>query len=81
MAAITIRRLDDALKQSLRVQAAKNGRSMEEEAREILRSSLNRPAPPLLNLGERIRRHILPLGGVELELPLREPVPEPPVFE
>ena len=36
MASLTIRNLDDAIKQRLRVQAAHHGRSMEEEAREIL---------------------------------------------
>src|SRR6476661_193755 len=36
MASITIRQLDDDLKQRLRLRAARNGRSMEEEARIIL---------------------------------------------
>ena len=37
MASITIRQLDDALKRRLRLRAARNGRSMEDEARTILR--------------------------------------------
>ena len=41
MAALVIRKLDDRLKSRLRVQAAHHGRSMEEEAREILRSALS----------------------------------------
>jgi plasmid stability protein len=41
VASITIRNLDDALKSRLRIQAAVHGRSMEDEARDILRSSLN----------------------------------------
>src|SRR5436305_6862797 len=36
MASLTIRRLDDELKQRLRLRAARNGRSMEDEARIIL---------------------------------------------
>ena len=36
MASITIRNLDDAAKERLRVRAARNGRSMEEEARLLL---------------------------------------------
>ncbi len=36
MASITIRNLDDAAKERLRVRAAQNGRSMEEEARLLL---------------------------------------------
>ena len=41
MASITIRKLDDEVKQKLRTQAEKNGHSMEEEARQILRSNLD----------------------------------------
>ena len=37
MASITIRKLDDAVKSRLRIRAARHGRSMEEEAREILK--------------------------------------------
>jgi plasmid stability protein len=40
VASITIRNLDEDLKARLRVQAAQRGRSMEDEAREILRSAL-----------------------------------------
>src|SRR5260370_7884239 len=39
MASITIRQLDEDLKQRLRLRAARNGRSMEDEARTILRSA------------------------------------------
>ena len=46
MASITIRNLDDSLKRCLRMRAAKHGRSMEEEAREILRHAVEEPAPP-----------------------------------
>src|SRR6185369_9681530 len=40
MATLTIRQLDDKIKNKLRVRAAQHGRSMAEEAREILRSAL-----------------------------------------
>ena len=78
MATITIRRLDDSLKTRLRVRAARNGRSMEEEAREILKAGLIPEAPRKGDLAERIRRHVRPLGGVDLVLPKREPVRTPP---
>src|SRR5262245_22188032 len=39
MASITIRQLDDDLKRRLRLRAARNGRSMEDEARTILRDA------------------------------------------
>lgn len=59
MAAITIRDIDDAIKEKLRVQAAVNGRSMEAEARAIIEDSVTRPPRPkniavaLMELGDR----------------------------
>ena len=81
MASITIRRLDDSLKAKLRVRAAQHGRSMEEEAREILTQSLTTKAETGLDLYRAIRRHVEPLGGIELELPPRRPIRRPPTFE
>jgi plasmid stability protein len=78
MASLTIRRLDDAVKTKLRVRAAIHGRSMEEEAREILKTGLRAKGAPRLDLAESIRRYIDPLGGVELALPPRQPVRRPP---
>jgi plasmid stability protein len=78
MASITIRRLDDTVKTKLRLRAASHGRSMEEEAREILKSGLSAERRPRLNFAESIRRHIDPLGGVDLALPRREAVRRPP---
>jgi plasmid stability protein len=45
MATLLIRGLDDRLKQQLRIRAAENGRSMEEEVRRILRHALGVPSP------------------------------------
>jgi len=42
MTTLTIRKLNEKIKTRLRVRAAQNGRSMEEEAREILPSALER---------------------------------------
>ena len=82
MASLTIRNLDTAIKERLRVQAAEHGRSMEAEARRILQDALKASAqPPELNLYDLIRARVEPLGGVELELPPRHPVREPPTFE
>jgi len=65
MASLVIRRLDDAVKARLRVRAAQNGRSMEEEAREILTASLAQTPSTQPNLFESIRRVVDPLGGIE----------------
>ena len=79
MASITIRNLDDGLKRRLRIRAAEHGRSMEEEVREILRQSIGPAAPPR-NLGQVIHDRFAALGGVELDLPARGPMREPPAF-
>lgn len=82
---ITIRNLDPALKERLRARAAQHGRSMESEARSILQGALvddlTQPLPPSGNLYERIRARFEPLGGVDLELPPREPARDPPSFD
>ena len=80
MASITIRKLDDDVKTRLCVRAAQNGRSMEEEARQILREAVG-PEPEPENLASFIRECFALLGGVELELPPREPMRDPPRFD
>ncbi|MXZ39892.1 MAG: plasmid stabilization protein [Holophagales bacterium] len=81
MASITVRKLDEGVKRRLRVRAADNGRSMEEEVRLILREAVRRDAEPEKGLGTAIHELFKPLGGVELELPPREPMREPPRFD
>ena len=76
MASITIRNLEDDLKRRLRVRAAEHGRSMEEEAREILRQVVAVPLPPR-DLAAAIRARVAKVGGVELDVPAREPIREP----
>ncbi len=80
MASITIRKLDENTKARLRMRAARHGRSMEEEAREILRTGLDAESPETLDLATALRRHIAPFGGVELELPKRGRMRRPPDF-
>ena len=80
MASITIRNLDDEVKSRLRVRAASNGRSVEEEVRLILRDAVGRK-PGSWNLVSIIRSHFGPSNGVDLELPPREPARELPSFE
>lgn len=73
MASLTIRNLDERLKGRLRVRAATRGRSMEEEARQILRTVLNDSEPATTNLAERIRRRFAKLGDVQLPIAPRQP--------
>ena len=74
MATLTIRNLDERTKAQLRIQAARHGRSMEEEVRTILREAIEANQPSTANLqglGSRIHAHFAQWGGVELELPQR----------
>src|SRR6516162_2117312 len=82
MATLTIRNVDVEVKERLRVRAARHGRSMEAEARSILREAVSgdrdQPEP---NLAEAIRRRFAPLGGVDLEPLPPELVDTPPSFD
>ena len=53
---------------------------MEERAQEILRSILSEEVALTGNLADRIRRRVEPLGGIELKLPPRGLIREPPDF-
>lgn len=81
MATLTIRQLDEKTKSRLRIRAAHHGRSMEEEAREILRSALTAPASTKSNLAETIHRRFAPFGGIELTLVRRDALRDIPGFQ
>lgn len=79
MASLTIRNLEDATKERLRVRAARHGRSMEEEARQVLRQALVRETLAG-GLGARVARRFADVGGVDLPevtraLPRRSAIP------
>ena len=81
MASITVRNLDDGLKRQLRVRAAENGRSMEQEARDILRAALGEERVPARKLGTALHELFKPFGDVDLDIPPREPMREVPQFD
>ena len=93
MTSITITDIDGDLSARLRHRARKHDRSIEEEASLLLRQALEMPedrvgvsparddASVPRNLFEAIRRHIDPIGGVDLEIPPRELIREPPTFD
>jgi plasmid stability protein len=74
LAAVSIRNLDERVKERLRVRAARHGRSMEAEIRAILTDAVSRPeeAPGLL---DTIMDRFGELGGVELDIPPRTDQP------
>lgn len=81
MAVMTIRNIDEAIKARLRVRAAMHGRSMEDEARDILRSALSTEIPRPRSLGQAIHDRFAAIGGVDLpEIP-REPARASVTFE
>ena len=82
MASITVRNLDERLMRRLRIRAAEKGHSMEQEARDILRAALDEePATPTKGLGTVFHKLFEPFGGVELAIPQRGSMREPPRFD
>ncbi len=66
MATLTIRGIDDELRDRLEVRAAQHSRSMEAEVREILAGALARGSNDV-GLGSRIHQRFDTIGGVELD--------------
>lgn len=69
MASISIRNLDDRVRERLRVRAAAHGRSMESEIRSILADAVRKPDDA--GLFQQMLERFGAVGGVELELPQR----------
>jgi antitoxin FitA len=70
MATLHIRDLKDSVKESLRVRAARNGRSMEAEARSILEEAARQA--PEDHLYDRVRKLAEQYGPMDMEVPPRE---------
>ena len=62
---ITIRNIEKGLKARLRIRAAQHGRSMEDEARDILRTALAEESRTPSNLAKSIRRRFAAIGEFE----------------
>jgi len=82
MSTLTIRNVEAAVKEQLRVRAARNGRSMEAELRAILAEAVGTEWDREPNLAEAIRRRFEPFGGVD-DLEPHPPVTvgEPPALD
>ena len=70
MAAVTVRNLDDQVKERLRMRAAAHGRSMESEIRAILAEAVTAPGDKD-GLFATLLDRFGSFGGVELDLPER----------
>ena len=82
MSTLTIRNVEPAVKEQLRVRAARNGRSMEAELRAIVTDAVGGERHRDTNLAEAIRRRFAPFGGVD-DLEPHPPVTvgDPPAFD
>jgi len=76
MPALLIRGLDDTLKRLLRLRAAENGRSMEEEVRQILRHALGAPVPA--EAPPPPEQEEVPPAPEQVDAPRPRPVPQGP---
>lgn len=70
MAAVSIRDLDDQVKERLRIRAAEHGRSMEAEIRAILSAAVSEPVAAT-GLAQALLMRFGALGGLDLDLPAR----------
>lgn len=81
-------KLEEDVYLRLLARAAKNGGSIREEAYHILEEVLQEDPPPPpekpmtgKEFYESIRKIVEPIGGIDLEIPPREPMPDPPRFD
>lgn len=80
MCTIIIQNLETSLRKKLRLAAASHGRTMEEEARNILHEHFKESAE-IVGMGSRIRARFAAIGGIELELPARTGMPRAATFD
>ncbi|WP_017655923.1 FitA-like ribbon-helix-helix domain-containing protein [Fortiea contorta] len=78
---ITISNLDDDMRFRLQKRAEKHGRSLEEEAKEILYMALTENREEPLNIATIIEQRFADLGDFELPEILREPIRTVSTFE
>lgn len=83
MATLTIRNVEDEVKRQLKINAARNGVSLEEELRSVVRQAARQPRkqPQFDNLYDAIRDLVEPHGGFDLEIPHRGFAERDPPFK
>ena len=81
MPTLTIRKLDEDVRDQLRIQAANHGRSMEAEVRSILKWYVRQNKPNPKQLAKRINNRFSQITDGDLPLPDRDKMPDPLKFE
>ena len=81
LVSITVRNLDGELEMRLRERVRANGRTMEEVVGNILWKALGETQAPPKELGAATHELSKPLGGVDLEIPPLEPIPQSPALK
>jgi antitoxin FitA len=81
MAQILVRNIENGVKTRLQRRARRNGRSMEEEVRDILRSAINKEEnTPAGGLGTKIAK-LFPKSGPDFKIEELHFEIKPPIFE
>ena len=81
MASITVRNLDESVKSSLRVRAARHGWSMEQEIRQILQQTVPPEQAGQVSFAERVKRRFAGLEVESLPVPPRQIARTPPELD
>lgn len=80
MSSITVRNLDESIKTSLRLRAARHGWSMEQEVRHILQQTVAPEQIAQTSFAELVNRRFAGLEAEGLSIPARRPARTPPEF-
>ena len=81
MSSITIRNLDESIKSSLRLRAARHGWSMEQEVRQILQQIMAPEQDGQVSFAERVNRRFARLETDSLPITPRQIARTPPEFD
>ncbi len=81
MSSLTVRNLDESVKNSLRLRAAHHGWSMEQEVRQILQNIVAPEQAGRVSFAERVNSRFLGLQVQSLPIPARQIARTPPIFD
>lgn len=81
MSSLTVRNLDEAVKNSLRLRAARHGWSMEQEVRKILQQTVAPEQVQATSFAERINSRFAGLNAESLPILARQAAKTPPAFD